>query len=42
MTITLDDIASIIGIPVTMRFVSYNERMVYQEAQALLVDALGV
>ena len=42
MTITLDDVASIIGIPVTGRTVSYNDRMAYEEAQALLVDALGV
>ena len=42
MTITLDDVASIIGISVTGRTVSYNDRMAYEEAQALLVDALGV
>ncbi|XXG88048.1 hypothetical protein AAC387_Pa12g0314 [Persea americana] len=42
MTITLDDVASILGILVTRRSVSYNERMVYQEAQSLLINALGV
>ncbi|RWR80339.1 serine/threonine-protein phosphatase 7 long form isoform X1 [Cinnamomum micranthum f. kanehirae] len=42
MTITLDDVASIIGIPVTGRTVSYNDRMACEEAQALLVDALRV
>lgn len=42
MTITLDDVASIIGIPVTGWTVSYNDRMAYNEAQVLLVDALGV
>ena len=42
MTITLDDVTSIIGILVTEWTISYNERMVYQEAQALLIDALGV
>ena len=42
MTITLDDVASILGIPVIGRTVSYNERMSYEEARALLVDALGI
>ncbi|RWR84948.1 serine/threonine-protein phosphatase 7 long form [Cinnamomum micranthum f. kanehirae] len=42
MTITLDDVASILGIPVMGQIVSYNERMAYEEAQALLLDALGV
>ena len=42
MIITLDDVASLICIPVTGRTVSYNERMAYQEAQALLADALGI
>ncbi|RWR86348.1 LOW QUALITY PROTEIN: serine/threonine-protein phosphatase 7 long form [Cinnamomum micranthum f. kanehirae] len=42
MTITLDDVASILGIPVMGRTVSFNERMTYEEAQALLVDALEV
>ena len=32
MTITLDDIASIIDIPVTGQSISYNERMAYEEA----------
>ncbi|RWR97226.1 serine/threonine-protein phosphatase 7 long form [Cinnamomum micranthum f. kanehirae] len=42
MTIILDDVASILGIPVMGQTVCYNERMAYEEAQALLVDALGV
>ncbi|RWR94969.1 serine/threonine-protein phosphatase 7 long form [Cinnamomum micranthum f. kanehirae] len=42
MTIILDDVASIIGIPVTGRTISYNDRMTNEEAQSLLVDALGV
>ena len=42
MTITLGDVASIISTPVTGQTVSYNDRMAYQEVQALLVDVLGV
>lgn len=40
MTITLDDVASIIGIPMTGRIVSYNDRMAYEEAQALPLSSL--
>ena len=42
MSISLDDVATILGISVTGRFVTYSGRMSFQDAHSLLVDALGV
>ena len=42
MSIGLDDVATILGIPVTGRSVAYHGKMSYQDAHSLLVDALRV
>ena len=42
MFISLDDVATILGIPVTGHSVAYHGRMSYQDAHSLLVDHLGV
>ncbi|RWR73215.1 hypothetical protein CKAN_00147300 [Cinnamomum micranthum f. kanehirae] len=42
MSISLDDVATIFGIPVTSHSIAYSGRMSFQDAHSLLVDALGV
>ncbi|RWR76121.1 serine/threonine-protein phosphatase 7 long form isoform X1 [Cinnamomum micranthum f. kanehirae] len=42
MSISLDDVATILAIPVTGRFVAYHGRMSYHDVHSLFVDTLGV
>ena len=42
LSISLDDVATILQIPVTGRSATYHGRMSYQDAYSLLLDALGV
>ncbi|RWR88577.1 serine/threonine-protein phosphatase 7 long form [Cinnamomum micranthum f. kanehirae] len=42
MSISLDDVATILGITVTGHYVAYHGRISYQDAHSLLVDTLGV
>ena len=42
MSISLDDVTTILGNPMTGRSVAYSIRMSFQDAHSLIVDALGV
>ena len=42
ISISLDDVATILGIPMIGRSVAFSGRMSFQDAHSLLVDALGV